>query len=475
MDKELNDQNFFRKNHPYDSFKCTYEPDPQHLMAVTPCKYCNLPGRQDKVTVDWYNAVRRSFKEDKGLTSILAPLTREAADLVSNEGRKYGIISNTALVHVTLVDGLPSVSEDPHERKTREEQIEGIRSASRSRPGLKVLGANCIATWSNDSMLVVLKLQYASDHVVHAVQPLLEQARMPQWPFHCAVGIVEKTKADEAASNLASGLQGTVLSLQAESIRELGAHRVDSDGNSTQHQHTQLTAVVSTLAGRWEAPYRPDTWYRMWKPENGREALASQCEADSDGTTNTSSQQQTSATTQSTLASRSDVPPWPKTLLPLVQRDGASRETFLREQELKTSVDISSDMANGLTAQQQPPQVLQQQRRTSRWGPPLRPETLLGKQKNGREGVAAQFEHHSESVSTIICSQQQTRAISLSTDTGQPDAQPSLETLPPLMMSSDEGERRSPWRQVAVMDQHLGRTDPSFVPEPELTSSMDTA
>jgi hypothetical protein len=103
-----------REHHPYDSLICTHEPDPHRLMAVTPCKYCKLPrlparlgnGILEKITVDWYNAVRRSFKANHGLTSILAPLTKESADQISQVGRKYGIASNTALVHVTFVEGL---------------------------------------------------------------------------------------------------------------------------------------------------------------------------------------------------------------------------------------------------------------------------------------------------------------------------------------------------------------------------------
>jgi hypothetical protein len=217
-------------------------------MAVTPtCKYCYLPrlparlynGRLEEITVDWYNAVRRSFKVDNGLTSILVPLTRETADQILEVGRKYGIASNTALVHVTFVEGLPPIAADlprqerDEKRQTRDEQIEGLRSACRSWPGLQVLSANCVPTLSDDSMLVVLNLQYMSDTVVHALQPLLQQTRMPQWPLHCAVGVVDKHKADASAAKLATALQGTVLSLQPESIRELVAtkveRRVDSD------------------------------------------------------------------------------------------------------------------------------------------------------------------------------------------------------------------------------------------------------
>jgi hypothetical protein len=484
MDKELNDQNFFRKNHPYDSFKCTYEPDPQHLMAVTPCKYCNLPGRQDKVTVDWYNAVRRSFKVDHGLASILAPLTREATELVSNEGRKYGITSNTTLAHVTLVDGLPSVSGDPQEHQTREEQIEGIRSACRSRPGLKVLGTDCRTSWSNESMLVVLKLQYESDDVVHAVQPLIDQARMPQWPFHCAVGIVEKSRADEAAANLAWGLQGTVLSLQAESIRELGAgqrlRRVDSDANKTQQQLQQQR----TAAGRWAPPPHPETLFG--KPEN----VATKDELGPDmGSTARSSHQETCPTTLSALIRCPDLePPRPETPPPLVLRDGASKSLcprrqapvlaqqpwragpwFLPEPALTSNIDTSSS-ANGFNTQQQP-QPERALTITSYLSVSC-PDTLSSLRENG-EAMATQFEPRS--VSTTNSSQQQTRATCLSTDTGQPDAQPRLKTLPPLMMSSDEGERRSPWRQVAAMDHYIGRTDQMFLPEPELASTIDAS
>jgi hypothetical protein len=233
---------FRRAYHPNDSAKCTYEPDPLHLMVVTPCKYCNLPDlpeRLDNITVDWYNAVRRSFKVEHGLTSILVPLTRASADLILEAGRKNGIVSNTALVHVTFVEGLPPIApERPHggrseQRQTRDEQIEGVRSASRSWPGLQIMSANCVPTLSDHSMLVVLELQHMSDSVVHALQPLLQQTRMPQWPLHCAVGVVDKHKADASAARLARALQGTVLSLQPESIRELVAtqfeRRVNSD------------------------------------------------------------------------------------------------------------------------------------------------------------------------------------------------------------------------------------------------------
>jgi hypothetical protein len=166
------------------------------------------------------------------LTSILVPLTRASADLILEVGRKYGIVSNTALVHVTLVEGLPPIAVE-RPRQIRDAQIERVRSACRSWPGFQVLGTNYVSTLSDDSMLVVLSLQYMGDSVVHALQPLLQQSRMPQWPLHCAVGVVDKHKADKAAAKLASALQGTVLSLQPESIRELVStqvvRRVDSD------------------------------------------------------------------------------------------------------------------------------------------------------------------------------------------------------------------------------------------------------
>jgi hypothetical protein len=232
-----------REHHPYDSLICTYEPDPHQLMAVTSCKYCKLPrlparignGSLEKITVDWYNAVRRSFKKDHGLTSVLVPLTIESADQILEAGRKYGIASNTALAHVTLVEGLPPIAADlpQHERdeqrQIRDEQIEGVRSASRSWPSLQVLSTKCVPTLNYDSMLVVLTLQYMSDTAVHALQPLLQQTRMPQWPLHCAVGIVDTCKADASAAKLASALQGTVLSLQPESIRELEATQSAAD------------------------------------------------------------------------------------------------------------------------------------------------------------------------------------------------------------------------------------------------------
>jgi hypothetical protein len=109
-------------------------------------------------------------------------------------------------------------------------------------------------------MLVVLTLQYMSDTVVHALQPLLQQARMPQWPLHCAVGIVDKHKADAAAAKLASALQGTVFSLQPESIRELVATQPAADachGGINKHKSSGAKWVRTSNDIEKQEDYHP--------------------------------------------------------------------------------------------------------------------------------------------------------------------------------------------------------------------------
>jgi hypothetical protein len=67
---------------------------------------------------------------------------------------------------------------------------------------------------------------------------------MPQWPLHCAVGIVDTHKEDESAAKLASALQGTVLSLQPDIIRDIKATQSVADKYKSSGLRTDEAAII---------------------------------------------------------------------------------------------------------------------------------------------------------------------------------------------------------------------------------------
>ena len=134
---------------------------------------CEKCGKR-KGTISHYNLKRRRLRVEQQLVSTTVPLDRDSAWFVLDMIVQLGLSNNTAMPHVTFVEGLNS----PPPTK----ELDALYLAMKEDPRLTIVKANCVPTRRDKGMeLVCLELQIYSATLELATHSLgsHERCRLP--------------------------------------------------------------------------------------------------------------------------------------------------------------------------------------------------------------------------------------------------------------------------------------------------------
>mmetsp|Transcript_29168 Transcript_29168/g.63297 ORF Transcript_29168/g.63297 Transcript_29168/m.63297 type:complete len:550 (+) Transcript_29168:131-1780(+) len=214
---------------------CLFAVDPARLFQLR-CTRCacdqTMDMSREKSEYLW---CRRRTRKTLGLLSVAAPLKGLSVRLMSDTARSCGIFSNTAVAHITVVEGYQVPSSGKHDKEYPAwfesflRMLEAIRLALRVDPTATITSLNCVPRISDrDSMLVVADVTLSSS-ADKAAEKLRTDRHciLPQFSLHVAVGACSANKIDslmELARQRLVGLtlfvDGSMLSVLAPSLYE---------------------------------------------------------------------------------------------------------------------------------------------------------------------------------------------------------------------------------------------------------------
>jgi len=206
---------------------CLFAVDPARLFQLR-CTRCacdqTMDMSREKSEYLW---CRRRTRKTLGLLSVAAPLKGLSVRLMSDTARSCGIFSNTAVAHITVVEGYQVPSSGKHDKEYPAwfesflRMLEAIRLALRVDPTATITSLNAVPRISDrDSMLVV------ADKAAEKLRTD-RHCILPQFSLHVAVGACSANKIDslmELARQRLVGLtlfvDGSMLSVLAPSLYE---------------------------------------------------------------------------------------------------------------------------------------------------------------------------------------------------------------------------------------------------------------
>ena len=150
--------------------------------------------------------------------STVVPLDRDSTRFVHGIIDELGLMSNTAMPHVTFVEGLHAPPPPT--------ELHALWLAMKDEPQLTIVNAICIPTRRDKGVeLVCLDLQMGSGALEVATHSLAshERCRLPQWPLHLALGVAAATQARAAAKMLCQTYRGRLMFVAVEQFRILAA------------------------------------------------------------------------------------------------------------------------------------------------------------------------------------------------------------------------------------------------------------
>ena len=233
-----------------------------------------------------YNRHRRTYRIEKNLYSLVAPVTANSSiHLLGNVARQFQIFSNVLGHHLSLAEGL-ALSGGRDERRnsptqnshTREELIlEPIRAAMSLNNFVRIRCINLLPTYRGhlmmqkqqrefrlrrrqrnkesskessqdndddilDERLVVLEIELAGPELARAVQDLHNNAKyclLPQYPLHVSLGTITVTPSmiPDLKEELHRDLVGKELALNWSRLSLLGP--LPPENNDIQWTPTQ--------------------------------------------------------------------------------------------------------------------------------------------------------------------------------------------------------------------------------------------
>lgn len=166
--------------------------------------------------VPLYNQKRYKLRVAEDLETISVPLTASSMTLIERVRASATLVSNPALVHVTLVEGLRAAMPNT--------LIQELSNALATAPVLKVRNAKLVACDGDKNYtLVTLELEPVAAAVAKRVRALVLHSSciLPQWPLHVALGVAPKAQAERAARVLLDSHRGTVLAVDASRLATL--------------------------------------------------------------------------------------------------------------------------------------------------------------------------------------------------------------------------------------------------------------
>ena len=227
--------------------ECNHEyfADPVRLFHVV-CRfgcgasldYTQLKSRD----VPYYLRIRRKTTRMFGLLSVAAPLDCFSSKLLGESARACGITSNTAILHLTYVDGLWPSSHEPSE-------IHALRAAVQQTPTMVIDCIHLIHRSDRSTRLVVADVcvdetvQKATDAVTNG-----DNCTLPQFPFHVALGCISggDTELRSALLKLEQELVGRTLTVSAGRMKILSPIDFDSWSPWFEADNNDYDTVVSS-------------------------------------------------------------------------------------------------------------------------------------------------------------------------------------------------------------------------------------
>lgn len=184
--------------------------DPQRLFFLK-CIACGYSFDMSN-DVPEYLWCRRRTRKERGLLSVTAPLDGPSCSLLSKVSMSCGIQSNTAMPHVTYMEGLlPDKSHLP----IYLQQLKSLRMALLVDPSLKILDIHAIPRRSDDSTVLIVADVAVRPNVEMATRTMAnyrEGCVLPQFPFHVALGACSKELEDGAIEQASRRLLNVTLS-----------------------------------------------------------------------------------------------------------------------------------------------------------------------------------------------------------------------------------------------------------------------
>ena len=236
--------------------KCSHEyfADPVRLFHVV-CRFgCGASldySRLRSRDVPYYLQIRRRTEKLFGLLSVAAPLDCNSTRLLGDSSIACGIISSTAILHLTYVDGLWPECHQPIE-------INEIRLAIRQAPTMMIDCVHLIHRTDKNIRLVVAdvsvdeNVQRATDKIANG-----DCCTLPQFPFHVVLGYAESDFQD-VLLKAQHQLVGKKLKVSAERVKILAPIDFDSwspwcevdDGDEYDADSTDLSIVTRKTSNR---------------------------------------------------------------------------------------------------------------------------------------------------------------------------------------------------------------------------------
>lgn len=189
-----------------------YVPHKRELMVLV----CAC-GRQKRTTkrVPHYNMKRRQLRFAEDLETISVPLNSSSAKLIQCARTHTSLENNTAIVHVTLVEGMRAPLPDA--------LVQALSAALARAPGFTVRDANLVTCKRDKNRALVIFELEPPPAVAERVRALAMHSGciLLQWPLQVALGVAPMVHAALAARVLLETHGGTVLSVNAHRLEVL--------------------------------------------------------------------------------------------------------------------------------------------------------------------------------------------------------------------------------------------------------------
>ncbi len=187
--------------------KHDYVPYPRELMALY-CSRCEHRKSTVK-SVAHYNRRRRVFRGTRHLLSAVAMFDAPSTEFLLRTRQVAGVATNTAHVHITLVDGL---------RAPVPELLQQLYNALLVHPTFKVSRVYYVDTKQKDKKLVCLEVEPMNVSVKNALSSLSSSpvCVLPQWQLHVALGTCSSSLAKDVIGKIP--VTGTTVRVALETL-----------------------------------------------------------------------------------------------------------------------------------------------------------------------------------------------------------------------------------------------------------------
>lgn len=205
-------QRWNKRSKRWQKQKCRTSVDPGQLYGMT-CIDCgaryDLSGDEDLAEYLW---CRRRTRKELGLLSVTIAFDEASCFSLSTMARRCGITSNTAIPHLTCVEGLVA---NMKFGSTYLKGLQALRWAFLVDPSIRIDLIHTVPRRSDERTCLVVASVSASPGVSDASKTMSGYGQacvFPQFPFHVALGACSKQNSTHVVQQISDQLVGTILS-----------------------------------------------------------------------------------------------------------------------------------------------------------------------------------------------------------------------------------------------------------------------